>query len=295
MKREIQQFGAAVRQRLPEDLDDLTTAVAQTGTHYASLDRAQLRQDAERIILTLIESMEREDPAAIAALARRISQSRSQHDFSISEVLNATEVVRSYIWEQLLPFMRKHTIWPPEMLCQMEDMLHQLSNNIVTGFEDALRQVRTELSEQSQQLEVQNQMIRELSTPILPVHEGIIVVPLVGALDSFRATQVMESLLQAISFYQSDIVIIDITGVPMVDTSVANYLLQAARAANLVGASIVLVGIGAEIAQTMVQLGVDLSRITTLANLQEGLEYAFRTMGYTITLMERGVSGVSAR
>jgi rsbT co-antagonist protein RsbR len=294
MKREIQQFGAAVRQRLPEDLDDLTTAVAQTGADYASLDRTQLRQDVEQIILTLIESMEREDPALIVTFARRISQSRSQHDFSISEVLNATEVVRSYIWEQLLPFMRTHTTWSPEMLRQMEDMLHQLSNNIVSGFEDALQQVRTELSEQNQQLEVQSQMIRELSTPILPVHEGIIVVPLVGALDSFRATQVMESLLQAISFYQSDIVIIDITGVPMVDTNVANYLLQAARAANLVGASIVLVGIGAEIAQTMVQLGVDLSRITTLANLQEGLEYAFRTMGYTITLMDR-VSGVSAR
>jgi rsbT co-antagonist protein RsbR len=116
----------------------------------------------------------------------------------------------------------------------------------------------------------------------MPVHEGVLVLPLVGVLDSYRASQVMEKLLEAIAGYQADLVIMDITGVPVVDTSVANYILQAARAAKLVGARVILVGIGAEIAQTMVHLGVDMNDIITLANLQEGIQYAFEQLGISM-------------
>jgi rsbT co-antagonist protein RsbR len=124
--------------------------------------------------------------------------------------------------------------------------------------------------------------IRELSTPIIPVHTGVLILPLVGAIDSYRAGQIMEALLEGIGREQADVVIIDITGVPMVDTGVGNYLLQAARAARLLGSRVVLVGISADIAQTIVQLGVDLSDITTHADLQAGIAYALGTLGLEI-------------
>jgi rsbT co-antagonist protein RsbR len=172
--------------------------------------------------------------------------------------------------------------WSPEPIQRLEDFIHTFQINVSAEFGKVLEQAREELQEKSEQLEAQRQTIRELGTPILPVHEGVLVLPLVGVVDSNRATQVMEILLEAISSYQADLVIIDITGVPVVDTSVANYILQAARATKLIGAQVILVGIGAEIAQTMVHLGVDLSDIITLANLQEGLQYAFERLGISL-------------
>ncbi|MFN8476375.1 MAG: STAS domain-containing protein [Kouleothrix sp.] len=94
-------------------------------------------------------------------------------------------------------------------------------------------------------INTQNARLRELYTPIIPLYNGILASPLVGAIDAYRAGQVMESLLTGISQQQADVVIISITGVPMVDTDVANYLLMATRAARLLGANIILVGISA--------------------------------------------------
>lgn len=124
--------------------------------------------------------------------------------------------------------------------------------------------------------------IRELSTPIIPVAEGILVLPLVGTIDSRRASEINERLLEGIAEHQAEIVIIDITGVPMMDTSTANLLLMTARAANLLGSRIVLCGIGAEIAQTITHLGVELRGLTTLANLQTSISYALGEMGLEI-------------
>lgn len=124
--------------------------------------------------------------------------------------------------------------------------------------------------------------LRELSTPIIPVAEGILVLPLVGTIDSRRASEINERLLEGIAEHQAEIVIIDITGVPIMDTSTANLLLMTARAANLLGSRIVLCGIGAEIAQTITHLGVELRGLTTLANLQTSITYALGEMGLGI-------------
>jgi ribose transport system substrate-binding protein len=122
----------------------------------------------------------------------------------------------------------------------------------------------------------QRSMIQELSTPIIPISDKILVLPLVGTIDSARAQQIMEAMLGAISNIQAAVLIIDITGVAMVDTGVAHHLLQAARAAQLLGALVMLVGISPEVAQTVVQLGVDLSSLPTYSSLQVGLEHARR-------------------
>ena len=126
------------------------------------------------------------------------------------------------------------------------------------------------------------QLIDELSAPLIPVTESILVLPLVGTVESVRAQQIMESLLEGVENYDAQVVIIDITGVPVMDTAVANHLIQIANAASLLGAKTVLVGIVPRVAQTLVELGVDLSVITTRNNLQGGVEYALRTQGLRI-------------
>ena len=124
--------------------------------------------------------------------------------------------------------------------------------------------------------------VRELSSPVIQVWEDVLVLPLVGAIDSRRAMNMMESLLTGITSYQAEQVIIDITGVPVMDTSVANYLLQTIKAASLLGARCMLVGISSEMAQTIVGLGLDLSTITTYSNLRAGIQAALESTGFAI-------------
>ena len=144
------------------------------------------------------------------------------------------------------------------------------------------RAYRSTVEEQREQQDHLRSTIRELSTPIIPVYAGILVLPLIGSIDSRRATEVTERLLEAITEQQAEIVIIDITGVSLIDTSTANHLLMTTRAANLLGSRVVLVGIGAEIAQTIVHLGVELNGLITLAGLQAGIAYALEQLGLAI-------------
>jgi rsbT co-antagonist protein RsbR len=149
------------------------------------------------------------------------------------------------------------------------------------------------VAEQREQEALLRSTIRELSSPIIPVYEGILVLPLVGSVDSRRATEVTERLLEAISAQQAEIVIIDITGVPVIDTSTANHLLMTTRAANLLGSRVVLVGIGAEIAQTIVHIGIELHGLVTLANLQAGIAYALEQIGLGIQPLNGRVRGAA--
>ncbi|MDW8404248.1 PAS domain S-box protein [Chloroflexus sp.] len=120
----------------------------------------------------------------------------------------------------------------------------------------------------------QQAALRELSTPIVPISHGVIAMPLIGSIDSIRAQQVIETLLEGVSTTNAQIVILDITGVAVVDTQVANALLRSAQAVRLLGAEVLLTGIRPEVAQTIVGLGLDLSNIRTLASLQDGISYA---------------------
>ncbi|GAB4212235.1 MAG: hypothetical protein OHK0022_47800 [Roseiflexaceae bacterium] len=127
-------------------------------------------------------------------------------------------------------------------------------------------------------IQTQQATLRELSTPLIPLADAVVVMPLVGSIDSQRAQLIMETLLEGISTHQSDVAILDITGVPVVDTQVADALLRTARAARLLGAQVVLTGIGSHIAQTLITVGADLSGIVTLNNLQSGIAYALRVV-----------------
>jgi len=125
--------------------------------------------------------------------------------------------------------------------------------------------------------------IRELSTPVIRVYEKILLLPLVGAIDSHRAHQVMESVLVHIVEAQAKCIIIDIAGVPVVDTRVADHLLKTTAAVRLLGAETILTGITAQVARTMVQLGVDISAMHTVSRLSDGIELALGLAGKAIT------------
>jgi rsbT co-antagonist protein RsbR len=120
----------------------------------------------------------------------------------------------------------------------------------------------------------QQEAIKELSTPVLPLRPGLLLLPVIGVIDSHRARQLTEQLLEGIRTHRAKAVVIDLTGVPAVDSAVANHLLQTVRAAKLLGAHAVITGISTENAQTLTRIGVDLSGLVTTSDLQSGVDEA---------------------
>jgi rsbT co-antagonist protein RsbR len=134
----------------------------------------------------------------------------------------------------------------------------------------------------------QRATISELQTPVIQVWEGILALPIVGTVDTARAQDMTEALLDRIVATGSEIVLLDITGVPVVDTAVARHLLETVAAARLLGADVLIVGLSSRTAMTLVQLGIDLSHVTTRATLAKGLEFAFRRLGLAVVGQNQG-------
>ncbi len=126
----------------------------------------------------------------------------------------------------------------------------------------------------------QQEAIRELSTPVLQLRDELLLLPLIGVLDSHRANQVTQHLLYAIRDRRASVAIMDITGVPTVDSAVANHLIQTVEAARLMGALVIITGLSADIAQTLVRIGVDFDKLNTKGDLQRGVNEAHRLLGY---------------
>ncbi|HEU4536133.1 MAG TPA: STAS domain-containing protein, partial [Polyangiaceae bacterium] len=127
---------------------------------------------------------------------------------------------------------------------------------------------------QARVIEAQRHALRELSTPLIPIADDAVVMPLIGAIDSQRAQQLMEVLLDGVAAHRAATVIIDVTGVQVVDTEVADALVRASHAVKLLGAEVVLTGIRPEVARTLVQMDVDLGDIVVHGSLRDGIAYA---------------------
>lgn len=202
--------------------------------------------------------------------------------FSLEEFMDMLDATRLLIIELLGEFYGDHP-WNTRLLLEIEDAIHGQRTILASMYHRTSLETTSRLN---QQVEAQNSLIRDLSTPIVPIYQGVLVLPLVGNLDPHRANQITETLLEGIVEHQADVVIIDITGVSDVDTSVINYLLLATKASKMIGAHSVLCGIGPQIAQTIVHLGLDLGDLVTRANLQSSIEYALRRQGYAIRAVD---------
>jgi rsbT co-antagonist protein RsbR len=142
--------------------------------------------------------------------------------------------------------------------------------------------IDTYINRREQLIGKQQEAMRELPTPVLQVRDRLLILPIVGILESYRAHQLTEQLLESISTTRAKVAIIDITGVPLVDSKVANHLLQTVSAARLMGATVILTGLSSQIAQALVAIGVDLSDVKTTVDLQSGMEEAERLLGYRL-------------
>ncbi|HEY0601574.1 MAG TPA: STAS domain-containing protein [Herpetosiphonaceae bacterium] len=147
---------------------------------------------------------------------------------------------------------------------------------IVQNMTERKQRLEDEQQRQAELIEQQAATLAELSTPLLAISESTVVMPLIGAIDTRRVQHIMDTLLSGVADRRARTVILDITGVSVVDTQVANALIQSAQAVKLLGAEAVLTGIRPEVAQTLVQLGVSLQGVVTRGTLQDGIAYALQ-------------------
>ncbi len=145
---------------------------------------------------------------------------------------------------------------------------------IATDITERKQMEEERLALKQQVIDAQQDALRELSTPLIPIARDVVIMPLIGTIDSGRAQMVLETLLEGVAQYQADLAILDITGVAMVDTQVAQALVRAAKAVKLLGAQVIVTGIQPSIAQMLVHLGIDLEGIITYATLQAGIAQA---------------------
>jgi rsbT co-antagonist protein RsbR len=161
----------------------------------------------------------------------------------------------------------------------------ELLNRILDEYEPAANRIAVTVGvsfveERERVISDQQESLRELSTPVLQIRERLLILPIIGVLDSERARQLTEQLLSSIQENRARVVVIDITGVATIDRTVANHLVQTVEASRLMGASTILTGLSPDIAQTLVDLGVDLGMMRTVGDLQGGLVEAERLAGH---------------
>jgi rsbT co-antagonist protein RsbR len=162
------------------------------------------------------------------------------------------------------------------------------------GFLDVGLIVDVMVAERERLIMRQQEAIRELTTPVLQIRDRLLMLPIIGMIDTHRARLVTESLLHAIRANRAKVVVMDVTGVLAVDTRVANHLLQTVAAARLMGATVIVTGLSAEVSQTLVNLGVDLAGLQTIGDLQGGIEEAERLIGYEVFHHGARVASVAA-
>jgi PAS domain S-box-containing protein len=151
--------------------------------------------------------------------------------------------------------------------------------SVVRDLTEQQRAEKERITLQEQVIAAQQAALRELSTPLIPIAEGVVAMPLIGSIDSGRAQMVVEELLRGVAINRATTAIVDITGVPVVDTQVAGALVRAAQAVELLGAHVLLTGIRPEVAQTLVGIGVNLGSIITRSTLQDGITFALSQHG----------------
>jgi rsbT co-antagonist protein RsbR len=268
----------------------MNNQLADAGLREDLMSNEDLRVESEELITALVNAMneknlddsESTDFDQVAELLGGISISRARQGYSPRE----TGLFIVSLKEALIQILQEQVKDPSELVKASLSINRLMDNFTITTFETFIKGREEVILRQTDE-------ITEISTPVIRVWDGILALPIIGTLDSARTQVVMESLLTEIVASGSSVAILDISGVPTVDSLVAQHLLKTVSATRLMGAECVISGIRPEIAQTIVHLGIDLSDIVTKASLASALQFAFRLL--SLEVRKKGENKIAAK
>jgi rsbT co-antagonist protein RsbR len=240
-----------------------------------AMSKEEIFSEATSVYDNYVEVLETGSVEALQAYARNLSERIIPRGVETHEVLGIVLLLRDVLARSLFKKYQADFDLLNRVLDAYEPAANRIANTVGVSF----------VQERERIIRQQQEAIRELSTPVLQVRERLLILPIIGVIDSQRARQLTEQLLRGIRTNRAKVVVVDITGVPTIDSTVANHLVQTVEASRLMGASVIITGLSSEIAQTLV-IGVDLSKMNAVGDLQGGIEEAERLLGYKVILAE---------
>src|SRR5688500_6496884 len=243
-----------------------------------ALTPEEIFSEATSVYDNYVEVLETGSVEALQDYARHLPEPSIPRGVETDEVLGIVLLLRDVLNRSLFEKYQTDFDYLNQVLDAYEPAANRIANTVAINF----------VQERERVIRQQQEAIRELSTPVLRVRERLLILPIIGVLDGQRARQLTEQLLRGIRTNRAKVVVIDITGVPTIDSTVANHLVQTVDASRLMGANVIITGLSPEIAQTLVTLGVELGKVNAVGDLQGGIEEAERILGYTVLLGSDG-------
>src|SRR5437016_12218686 len=246
-----------------------------------AMSREEIFAEATSVYNNYVETLETGTLETLHAYARNLSERIIPRGVETHEVVGIVLLLRDVLARSLFAKYQSDFKLLNRVLDAYEPAANRIANTVAVGF----------VQERERIIREQQEALRELSTPVLQVRERLLILPIIGVIDSQRARQLTEQLLRGIRSNRAKVVVVDITGVPTIDSTVANHLVQTVEASRLMGASVIITGLSSEIAQTLVTIGVDLSKMNAVGDLQGGIEEAERLLGYTVSITSEATAG----
>jgi len=245
-----------------------------------AMSKEAIFAEATAVYDNYVEALESGTFEALQAYARNLSERIIPRGVETHEVIGIVLLLRDVLARSLFAKYQNDFGLLNLILDAYEPAANRIANTVAVGF----------VQERERVIREQQEAIRVLSTPVLQVRERLLILPIIGVIDPQRARQLTEQLLRGIRTNRAKVVVIDITGVPVMDATVANHLVQTVEAARLLGATVIITGLSPEIAQTLVTIGVDLGKMNTVGDLQGGIEEAERALGYKVVELSEASS-----
>lgn len=237
-----------------------------------AMTKDEIFAEATSVYDNYVEALETGTFEALQAYARNLSERIIPRGVETHEVIGIVLLLRDVLARSLFAKYQNDFALLNRILDVYEPAANRIANTVAVGF----------VQERERVIREQQEAIRVLSTPVLQVRERLLILPIIGVIDPQRARQLTEQLLRGIRTNRAKVVVIDITGVPVMDANVANNLVQTVEATRLLGATVIITGLSPEIAQTLVTIGVDLGKMNTVGDLQGGIEEAEHLLGYKV-------------
>jgi len=238
----------------------------------------EIFDEATSVYDNYVEVLETGSVDALQHYARDLSERIIPRGVETHEVVGIVLLLRDVLARSLFEKYRHDFQLLTRVLDAYEPAANRIANTVAVSF----------VQERERVIRQQQDAIKELSTPVLQVRERLLILPIIGVLDTQRARQLTEQLLKGIRTHRAKVVVIDITGVADVNAEVANSLVQTVDASRLMGAGVIITGLSSEIAQTLVTIGVDLGKMNTVGDLQGGIEEAERLLGFEVIRSDNG-------